>query len=289
MNFPHIVLAHFLLALLRLPTVNADTMLHRFCGSTGNYTANTTYGFNLQTLLTNLTTGAANSSTKFGFSKRTVGSIPSEIFGLALCRGDVSNSVCYSCLSQATQDIQNLCPYNKESTIYYDFCLLRFSNQNFIFSTDNSRQYLKWNNLNTTGSHALFDSYVHYLMTTTANYAAFNSSKKFGTAQLNQSEAFPRIYGLAQCTPDMSDSDCASCLNALVGEMPKWFSGKIGARILGVRCNIRYEIYSFYSGASMLSLTAPTENAPAPAPVITLTPPRTNSSDQGLETIIKFI
>ncbi|KAJ3698910.1 hypothetical protein LUZ61_002615 [Rhynchospora tenuis] len=294
MNSTHLVIAFFstfLLTLLQSPNVNADTMIYYFCGSTANYTANTTYDFNLQTLLTNLTTGATNSTTNFGFAKSIVGSMPNKIFGLALCRGDVNNSVCYSCLSQATQDIQNLCPFNKASNIYYDSCLLRFSNQNFFSSSDNdSTKYYLWNNLNITGSQTLFDSNVHNLMTTAANYAAFTSSKKFGTAQLNQSEAFPllnesRIYGLAQCTPDMSDSDCASCLNGQIGEIPTEFSGKIGARILSFRCNIRYEIFQFYNEASLLSLPAPTENAPAPAPspapVITLKPPEINLGDQG--------
>ncbi|KAJ1698448.1 hypothetical protein LUZ63_006960 [Rhynchospora breviuscula] len=289
MKSPHLVLAFFsifLLALLHSPNVNADTMVYYFCGSTGNYTANTTYDFNLRTLLTNLTTGATNSTTNFGFSRSIVGSNPSEIFGVVLCRGDVNNSDCYSCLSQATQDIQNLCPYKKESTIYYDTCILHFSNKN----SNNSIKYHLRNNQNITGSQTLFDSYVHYLLTTAANYAAFSTSKKFGTAQLNQSVAFPelnqsQIYGLVQCTPDMSDSDCASCLNEQIGELPKGFSGKIGGRILSFRCNIRYEIFSFYSGASLLSLTAPTENAPTPAPsqtpVINPTPPETNLGHEG--------
>ncbi|KAJ4792512.1 cysteine-rich RECEPTOR-like kinase [Rhynchospora pubera] len=300
MKYPHLLLAFFsifLLALLHSPNVNADTMLYYVCSST-NYTANTTYDFNLRTLLTNLRTGATNSTTNFGFSKSIVGSNASEIFGVMLCRGDVNNSDCYSCLSQATQDIQNLCPYKKASTIYYDSCLLRLSNKNFLSSTNDSTKYYLRNNLNITGSQTLFDSYVQYLLTATANFAAFSSSKKFGTAQLNQSVAFPElnqshIYGLAQCTPDMSDSDCASCLNGQIGELqesiggpPKdWFSGKIGGRILSFRCNIRYEIFSFYGGATFLSLTAPTQNAPtpapSPAPVTTLTPPETNLGDEG--------
>ncbi|KAJ4763844.1 cysteine-rich RECEPTOR-like kinase [Rhynchospora pubera] len=285
MNFSHLALALLsihLLTLLHSPTVDAAGVLYQFCGSTGNYTANTTYDLNLQTLLTNLTTSATNSTTNFGFAKTIIGSVPNQISGLVLCRGDVNSSACSSCLSQASQDIQNLCPYNKESTIYYDFCLLRFSNQNFLSSTDNSQQVYMWNTQNITGSQALYDSYVNYLMNSTSDYAAFNSSKKFGTAQLNLSKTFPETYGLAQCTPDMSESDCASCLNGLIGDMPKWFSGRQGGRILGLRCNIRYEIYTFYSGVSLLSLTTPTENnAPAPAPVPILIPPITNPGDKG--------
>jgi Salt stress response/antifungal len=120
--------------------------------------------------------------------------------------------------------------------------------------------------------HLTYDSYVNYLMDTTAQYAALNSSKKFGTAQLNLSKVdFPETYGLVQCTPDMSSSDCASCLNGLIADMPNWFSGKRGGRILGLRCNIRYEIYVFYSGVPSLNtlanVPAPTQPPPAMTPV----------------------
>ncbi|XP_078152662.1 cysteine-rich receptor-like protein kinase 6 isoform X3 [Carex rostrata] len=136
-----------------------------------------------------------------------------------------------------------------------------------------------WNTQNVTGSKTHYDNYVRYLMNTMADYAAFNRSKKFATGQLNLShQAFPETYGLVQCTPDMSNSDCASCLNSLIEEILKQFSveGLQGARILGVRCNIRYEIYSFYSGVSLLSLTPPVENN-APA----VTPPLINPPPQG--------
>ncbi|KAF3320605.1 putative receptor-like protein kinase [Carex littledalei] len=289
MKFPDLnlaLLSALLLIFLGSPAADAADVLYQICGTTGNYTANSTYDLNLQTLLTNLTTSATNSSSNFGFAKSTVGSVPNQIFGLVLCRGDVNSSNCSSCLSQATQDIQNLCPYYKEATIYYDFCLLRFSNQNFLSSTDNTNQVYMWNTQNVTGSKTLYSNYVRYLMNTTADYAAFNRSKKFATGQLNLSQAFPETYGLVQCTPDMSTSDCASCLNSLIDEMLKRFSGRQGARILGVRCNIRYEIYSFYSSVSLLSLTPPVENAPAPAPA--MTPPVMNPGPQGMERTIYF-
>ncbi|XP_078172965.1 cysteine-rich receptor-like protein kinase 10 [Carex rostrata] len=237
-----------------------------YCSSTDAFTANSTYNLNLQTLFTNLITSATNSSSNFGFAKSNFGSIPNEIFGLVLCRGDANSSFCSFCLSQATQQIQNLCPYSKEATIYYEVCLLRFSNENFLITTDNSPQYIKLNSQNVTGSQTLFDSYVTYLMNTTVDYAAFNSSNKFASAQLNLSnEGFPETYGVVQCTPDMSSSDCAHCLKFLIQEMRMYFSVKIGGRILGVRCNMRFEQNMFYSGVSLLSLTPPADNAAAPA------------------------
>lgn len=262
------------------PVAEAADALYQTCGSTGNYTANSVYAANLQTLFTNLTKSATNSTANFGFAKTSVGSVPNLISGLVLCRGDVNFSACSSCLTQATQDIQNICPYYKEATIYYDYCLLRYSNQNFLSSTDNSNQIIMYNTQNVSVSFTRFDNLVDYLMNATADYAAFNDSKKFGTSRMNSTGSFPVIRGLVQCTPDMASATCKSCLQDLISQMPKWFSGRQGGRFLGVRCNIRYEIYSFYNGAALLTLTPPAENAPAPAP--SLTPPRvTNPPPSG--------
>jgi hypothetical protein len=57
-----------------------------------------------------------------------------------------------------------------------------------------------------------------------------------------------------------------SCLQGLIDLMPQYFEGREGGRILGVRCNFRYEVYSFYSGEPMMKLDA-TNLALAPPPV----------------------
>lgn len=58
-----------------------------------------------------------------------------------------------------------------------------------------------------------------------------------------------------------------SCLQGLIDEMPQYFEGKEGGRILGVRCNFRYEVYSFYNGEPMVKLDA-TNLALAPPPLL---------------------
>ncbi|XP_078167857.1 cysteine-rich receptor-like protein kinase 6 isoform X3 [Carex rostrata] len=285
MKLPHLILPlvpilfffFFFLILFASPAAEAADALSQNCGKTGNYSANSTYEANLRTLFTDLRKNATNSSANFGFAKTSVGTTPNLVSGLVLCRGDVNFTACSSCLNQATQDIQNLCLYDKEATIYYDYCLLRYSNQNFLSSTDNSVDIILYNAHNVSVSFTLFGNRVDYLMNSTANYAAFNDSKKFGTSQMNSTDSFPVIMGLAQCTPDMSGTDCNLCLQNLIGMMPQYFNGTRGGRILGVRCNIRYEVYSFYSGAALLTVTAPA--APAPAP--SLAPRVTNPPSEG--------
>jgi len=80
--------------------------------------------------------------------------------------------------------------------------------------------------------------------------ASGDSRRKFaaGNATLN----FETIYGLVQCTPDLSGQDCNDCLQRAISEIPSVFNNKIGGRVLKRSCNIRYEIYSFYGPTTVI-------------------------------------
>lgn len=45
-----------------------------------------------------------------------------------------------------------------------------------------------------------------------------DSGKKFATAQANYSPLQP-VYGLGQCTPDLSDVDCYNCLRNAISKL----------------------------------------------------------------------
>ncbi|XP_078149257.1 cysteine-rich receptor-like protein kinase 6 [Carex rostrata] len=276
MKFPDFILPLFPILFFLFfasPAAEGANVVYQSCGTTGNYTANSTYEANLRTLFTDLRKNATNSSTNFGFAKSSVGSTPDLVVGLVLCRGDVNLTACSSCLNQAPQDIQNLCPYYKEAIIYYDFCFLRYSNQNFLSNPDytSNNPAILANDSNVDVSVTRFDNLVDSLMNSTADYAAFNDSNNFGTSQMNTTDSFPVIRGLVQCTPDASRANCRLCVQYQMSLLPQFFSGKQGGRILNVWCNLRYEIYQFYNGPPLLTLRAPAENVPAPAP--TLPPP----------------
>uniref|UniRef100_A0A0D9XBN8 Protein kinase domain-containing protein n=1 Tax=Leersia perrieri TaxID=77586 RepID=A0A0D9XBN8_9ORYZ len=78
----------------------------------------------------------------------------------------------------------------------------------------------------------------------------------FATARVDVGGAVPRLYTMAQCTPDMSSSgDCWRCLQDAIGNKSrneKVPAAAQGARVFGVRCGYRYEVYPFYAGEPML-------------------------------------
>ncbi|KAJ0039872.1 hypothetical protein Pint_26811 [Pistacia integerrima] len=80
-------------------------------------------------------------------------------------------------------------------------------------------------------------------------HEAVSSSNFFAAEDVNFT-TFTRLYGLAQCTPDIVSSECRICLAACVSEIRKCCNGKEGGRVCRPSCNIRFEIYSFYSMGS---------------------------------------
>ena len=79
--------------------------------------------------------------------------------------------------------------------------------------------------------------------------------KKFGTKEANLSDR--TIYSLVQCTPDLSTTNCNTCLREAIGLLPLYCSGKQGGRVVSPSCYDRYDVSLFYNK---------TDTAPTPSP-----------------------
>ncbi|XP_042386688.1 cysteine-rich repeat secretory protein 38-like [Zingiber officinale] len=79
---------------------------------------------------TTTTTAAA------GFYNDTIGRPPNQVYGLALCQGDLSLGACQGCLNASVTLITDRCPTGMNSTVWYNHCMLRYSNENFFSTVD---------------------------------------------------------------------------------------------------------------------------------------------------------
>ncbi|MBA0569362.1 hypothetical protein Golob_006798, partial [Gossypium lobatum] len=238
-----------------------QTYLFHYCPNTTIFSPNSTYKTNLDRLLISLTSNATAGSF---FHNTTTGKHNSDIvYGLFLCRGDASTKGCQDCVSTATKDVSQRCPVEKTAVIWYDNCLIRYSNQS-IFSTP--AVVPKFYLIN-TGNVSNQERFNQILATTMNDGAALALNdtlplKKFATSEANVSR-FQTLYSLLQCTPDLTTSDCNTCLRGAIADLPSCCDGKQGGRVLTPSCSIRYELYPFYNQ------TAVSVSAPPPP----LTPP----------------
>jgi hypothetical protein len=91
------------------------------------------------------------------------------------------------------------------------------------------------NSQNMTSPARAFDAAVVVLLNATGDYAAANSSRLFATGEEGFFASDPTIYGLTQCTPDMSPADCRSCLGGIVSSMPRYLNGSQGGTGIGTQ------------------------------------------------------
>ncbi|KAK3125262.1 hypothetical protein QOZ80_7BG0602470 [Eleusine coracana subsp. coracana] len=261
------------LALLLLSPPAAVSLVP-ICDQQSSYTANGTFQANLNSLIATLTTNASASPT--GFATASVGTLTDQANGLALCRGDTNTSTCAACLATAFQNAQQTCPLNKGVTDVEDACVLRFSDTQFLDFLNQS-QWVVSELVPTvgTGFGSVNASEDWFTAAVNATYAALidsavaatNSTRKyFATAEM----AFnPKIYGVAQCTPDLTPVQCRSCLGMFRDEtMARHMSGRPPSNYAGaVWCLLRYSVVSpVYEGRAMLQLAAPPEPAPTLSP-----------------------
>nr|CAD1841127.1 unnamed protein product [Ananas comosus var. bracteatus] len=140
-----------------------------------------------------------------GFYNTTVGpSGADQVYGLALCRGDVSSADCNTCLTTAAQDAVVKCPHGMSNTMWYDGCMLRYSNQSFFGVADSAFRISIIVMQNVTDPQ-LFDDQLGQLMNNLATKAVNGLGRPplFAVGEVNFT-SFNSIYGLAQCTRDLS-------------------------------------------------------------------------------------
>ncbi|KAL6880387.1 hypothetical protein ACP4OV_011952 [Aristida adscensionis] len=240
------------------------------CGDSGSYTANSRYQSNLSHLSATLPGNASRTL----FAEAAAGTAAGEIvYALALCRGDTNASTCESCVANAFQEAQRHCVLFKAAAIFYNECNVHYSDDhNFLAPTNyGNRPFLLLSQENVIGSPPvpvvkLFDAAVAVLLNATCNYAATNSSRRFATGEKGRLDS-SSIYGLAQCTPDLSPAHCQSCLQELMAFKLSFhlrLSGRRSVGIFQLRCNFRYELDKFFTGEPMLRLQLPLPPAPTP-------------------------
>uniref|UniRef100_A0A8I7BI10 non-specific serine/threonine protein kinase n=1 Tax=Hordeum vulgare subsp. vulgare TaxID=112509 RepID=A0A8I7BI10_HORVV len=250
-----------LLLLFVKPRAIAAAYSEYSCNDTsGNYTTSDAFGANLARLTVELPTNASTSPSLY--ASAAIGTSSGKVFALALCRGDITDvRTCSGCLDNAFQQLRALCVGERDATFYHDLCTLRYSGEDFLGRTEdnnpvinamdvNGSTFPAWDSRDAT-SRSFFLSLVGTLFGEMAMYGSYNSTmRRFASAVMYVNPQLPTVYGLAQCTPDLSPGKCWHCFQGLQEQTRRWYDGREGGRIVGVRCNIRYESYQFYDGTA---------------------------------------
>ncbi|XP_045815187.1 putative receptor-like protein kinase At4g00960 [Trifolium pratense] len=237
------------------------------CTNTTTYAPNTTFQTNLNILFYYFSNNISQSNGYFlsitGFNS------DNAVGGLYLCRGDVTTTVCDQCLAAAVKEIRIRCPNQTEALIWYDECFLRYTNRYFAIDKIVPRANFDDGNISSGVDLGRFNRSLNGLLNDLATEAAASlQSKKFSAGETAVTESM-KLYGLVQCTNDLTKSECETCLRNAVGTLP---SGKQGARALLPSCNVRYQLYPFFTLSSTSSSSGDGKLGPGTIAVVIVVP-----------------
>ncbi|KAH6767792.1 hypothetical protein C2S52_018775 [Perilla frutescens var. hirtella] len=210
------------------------------CLRNGNYTSESRYAANLNSLLSSLPTN----TTDTGFFNASVGQGQDTVNAIALCRGDRTPDQCRACVQAASEGLPQQCPVQKQAIIWYEFCMLRYSNEP-IYATQTSDPGRILRNTATASSPDEFRAARTRMFDVVRVQAAGGGpALKVGAGSANISDS-RMVYGLMQCTPDISEDECDNCLQRAVQNSQSCCDTAPGVRVLMPSCILRYDHLQF--------------------------------------------
>ncbi|KAK2458392.1 cysteine-rich receptor protein kinase [Trifolium repens] len=218
-----------------------------------NETMNNSFLSNLRTLFSSLSSNAIRTS----FFKTTVNTVN----GFFMCRGDIylSPALCQLCVQDAIKRISSECPTSKEAIIWYDKCLLRYSYHSLLSGIDTSSPKFHQFNMANASNLNLLQSFATWILANTLYGLQYiqtetgeSTIKNYETrsVKLNNHQT---LYTLVQCTPDLSDGDCSTCLKNIFQNETPWSSlASPEGKILYPSCYMMFGLSQFYRNGDEL-------------------------------------
>ncbi|XP_024961882.1 cysteine-rich repeat secretory protein 4-like [Cynara cardunculus var. scolymus] len=228
------------------------------CRTSENFTNNSVYQTNIDTALASVSSAVG---THYGFSNASAGKSPDTVSAIALCRGDIGSEICKDCVRNSIVLLRRTCSNQIEALIWSLNCTVLYSNRTYSPTYDSrpnakSRSYVNASNIDDFGK-ALRDLAGRLR----AESAGGNSLRKFATGDVNYGTDSSKIYGMMQCSPDLSAFDCNSCLSVVFSEAQTCCNGDIDVGVFFPSCYVRYSNASFYNDPPAISLPSPTPSS----------------------------
>ncbi|KAL2931616.1 Cysteine-rich receptor-like protein kinase 19 [Bienertia sinuspersici] len=183
-----------------------DTFQHANCSVDRHFEQGSKYQINLFYLLSNLT---LKSETR-QFYNLTSGEGPNKVYGLFYCYEDSNNLMCQSCIETAATEIVQNCTSSVEGIVWYDYCLLRYADR-YIFSVNDVSTYHFY-----AEGPANYSRYNQQLTHSFIRLSEVASSGDSLSSSVSEESEFGDELAMSakvECTPDLSPSDCGSCID----------------------------------------------------------------------------
>jgi len=117
---------------LLFTTASGQPPIYMYNFSENSTLVSSSYRNNVESLLSWVTTDSFKSD---GYNFTTVNSNShnndDDVYGLYSCRYDMTGYFCQFCITTAASELSRRCPNAVRAIIWYDICIIRYSNQSF--------------------------------------------------------------------------------------------------------------------------------------------------------------
>ncbi|KAF4398043.1 hypothetical protein G4B88_019764, partial [Cannabis sativa] len=229
------VISVFVLAFYFHKPVNSNPLLSDCIPTTVSYTSS--FEHNLKTLLKSLVNNTPSST---GYKDTSYGDGLDQVYGQALCRGDVNVTDCQKCLESASQGIMNKCKTTR-AIIWYEVCQIHYFPYDFrkmqIYAGKKpEKSYHRKKVAHPDQFRLAWTKLIKKLSDEAINDS---NGTMFKTGDTEYSKG--KIYGLVQCTRDIPKRECKICLRSALGDIQGFFPSEEGGIILS---NLRSSVSS---------------------------------------------
>ena len=249
MSIMRFLLSFMLLLLFLFTPTNSQTpiSLNTFCNNSTKKPLTTSYKTNvnkvLQWMNTISSTGQESNLTSIGSNKNDHND---TVYGNYDCRGDIPAHFCNFCVNSAVKEISQTCTNGTSAIIFYDMCILRYSNKNFFGKINLSPSF------NLTGPKTIKDSRdfakAESLMKDLIRKTT-DANRMWATSVFDWNGTEKR-YGLVQCAGDLDNNGCKECLKELIDRVAECCGTSVMWGIVAPSCGVRFDDKMFFQVSS---------------------------------------
>ncbi|XP_028793363.1 plasmodesmata-located protein 2 isoform X2 [Neltuma alba] len=205
------------------------TLVYKGCSKETFTDPNGVYSQALSSLFGSL----VSQSTKTKFYKTTSGSGQNALTGLFQCRGDLTNSDCYNCVSRLPVLADKLCGKTIASRVQLLGCYMLYQVAGFAEISGMQMLYKTCGATNVAGGG--FEERRDTAFSMMENGVV--SSHGFYTT------SYQSVYVLGQCEGDVGDSDCGECVKQAAQKAGAECGRSVSGQIFLHKCFVSFNYY----------------------------------------------
>ncbi|KAK1559938.1 hypothetical protein Q3G72_020204 [Acer saccharum] len=223
------ILVVFLCATTAADTTTTTTLVFKGCADQKFQNLADVYSQNLKTLLSSL----VSQSSQKGFATTTSGDGQNAIMGLYQCRGDLTLSQCYTCVSKIPDMADKLCGKAIAARVQLSGCYLRYEVIGFKQVSETQLLYKVCGSTQESGTG--FEERRETAFDMVKNGVKSNGLFYTGT--------YEQVYVLGQCEGDLANDDCGDCVQSATERTKNECGDSISGQVYLHKCFISYSYY----------------------------------------------